>query len=233
MGKVVAIMSGGIDSVTMVCQLIKTGYEVNALTFNYGQRHDIEITRAKKIAKKLGINHKVVNIKSINELIRKGSLSGDESIPEGHYSDESQKSTIVPNRNMIMLSLATGWAVTIGAKYVDYAAHTNDKTIYPDCRPEFVAAMKEAIFKSTEGAVILRAPFISLTKADVVQLGKNLNAPLELTWSCYNPQNGRPCLKCGTCIERTEAFVKNDLKDPALTGKEWEEAVDVLNQYTK
>jgi 7-cyano-7-deazaguanine synthase len=237
--KIVCLWSGGIDSTTMVYYLV-TKYnpeEMHLLSFNYGQKHAKEIESCKKILPNLverfgytKFEHKVVDITSIHELIAKGSLVGDEEIPHAFYTEETQKSTIVPNRNMILLAIATGYAVKIGAQKVCYAAHYSDYSIYPDCRKEFVKALDTAIYLGNIwDKVELEAPFVDLTKKQVVGLGIKLNVPYHLTWSCYSGLD-RPCLSCGTCLERTESFLLNDVKDPALTDEEWEKAVEIYKK---
>lgn len=234
--KVVLILSGGIDSSTLLYYLLHKGYEVHALTFFYGQRHAKEIESAKKIveeAKKIGfVDHRIVDISTIHELISKGAITGSEMVPEGHYTEETQKITIVPNRNMILLSIAIGYAVKIGAREVYYAAHRSD-VVYPDCRKEFVKAFDTAVYLANiYDQIELKAPFIDMTKIEIVKLGLELGVPYELTWSCY-AGGERPCLKCGTCIERTEAFLLNETRDPLLSDEEWKLAVEAYGKFKK
>ncbi len=232
----VMILSGGLDSTTLLWYLCSKGAEVHALTFNYGQRHSREIEHAKKVveaAKKAGFNltHRVVDISSISHLISSGALTGEEEVPHGFYTDERQKVTVVPNRNMIMLSIAAGYAVKLGEREVYYAAHRSDYAIYPDCRKEFVKALDAAIYLATLFTPVeLKAPFVDMTKAEVVSLGLKLKVPYELTWSCYEGGE-RPCLKCGTCLERTEAFLLNEVRDPLLSDEEWKKAVEEYRKY--
>ncbi|MCQ4153726.1 MAG: 7-cyano-7-deazaguanine synthase QueC, partial [Archaeoglobi archaeon] len=219
--KAVLIFSGGLDSSTLLYHLLSKGYEVSAVTFIYGQKHSKEIEFAKKLvekAKEIGkLDHRIVDISSIHDLISFGAITGNEKVPEGFYTEESQKVTIVPNRNMILLSIAAGYAVKIGAKEVYYAAHRSDYSIYPDCRKEFVKALDTAIYLGNLwNPVELKAPFIDKTKAEIVELGLRLKVPYEFTWSCYRGEE-RPCLSCGTCIERTEAFLLNGVRDPLLS----------------
>ncbi|NHW22954.1 MAG: 7-cyano-7-deazaguanine synthase QueC [Archaeoglobales archaeon] len=228
--KAVLIFSGGLDSSTLLYHLLSKGYEVSAVTFIYGQKHSKEIEFAKKLvekAKEIGkLDHRIVDISSIHDLISFGAITGNEKVPEGFYTEESQKVTIVPNRNMILLSIAAGYAVKIGAKEVYYAAHRSDYSIYPDCRKEFVKALDTAIYLGNLwNPVELKAPFIDKTKAEIVELGLRLKVPYEFTWSCYRGEE-RPCLSCGTCIERTEAFLLNGVRDPLLSEKEWNRAVE-------
>jgi len=230
--KAVLVLSGGVDSSTLLYYLLSRGYEISALTFVYGQRHSKEIEFAKKIVErvkeKAEIEHRIVDITPIHDLISFGSLTGKEDVPEGYYTEERQRATVVPNRNMILLSIAAGYAVKIGAKEVYYAAHRSDYSIYPDCRKEFVKALDTAIYLGNLwNPVELKAPFIDITKAEIVSMGLRLKVPYELTWSCYRGEE-RPCLRCGTCIERTEAFLLNGVRDPLLSEEEWNRAVEIL-----
>ncbi len=229
----VLIMSGGVDSATLLWYLMERFDEIHVITYIYGQRHVKEVEHAKKVVERAKerakILHKIADISCIHDLIAKGALTGDEEVPEGFYTDESQKVTIVPNRNMILLSIAVGYAMKVGEREVYYAAHKSDYAIYPDCRKEFVKALDSAVYLATDRTVEVKAPFVDMTKAEVVKLGLKLGVPYELTWSCYKGGE-RPCLKCGTCLERTEAFLLNGVKDPALTDEEWKKAVEIYER---
>ncbi len=238
--KIVVIVSGGLDSTTLLWYLQSRDHVVQeVLTFDYGQRHRKEIDHSKKVVQRFRevfdhhVGHVVVNLRSIRELIAKGALFGEDDVPHEMYDTETQRVTIVPNRNMIMISIAVGRAVTIGAQYVGYAAHASDYEVYPDCRPEFVEQLDKAIYLGNLWTPVhLIAPFVTRTKAELVKLGNELGVPFELTWSCYEGKE-RPCLSCGTCLERTEAFLKNDLVDPALSSKEWDSAVKILKEKSQ
>ncbi len=232
--KAVLILSGGIDSSTLLYYLLDEGYDVHALTFYYGQKHSKEIEHSKLIAEEAksrgNVEHRVADISSIHDLISSGALTGKESVPKAFYSEEVQKRTIVPNRNMIMLSIAAGYAVKIGAKEVYYAAHKSDYSIYPDCRKEFVKAFDAAVYLANLWTPVeIKAPFVEMTKDEIVKLGLRLEVPYELTWSCYEG-NERPCLSCGTCLERTEAFLINNARDPMLSDEEWERAIEIYRK---
>jgi 7-cyano-7-deazaguanine synthase len=213
--KAVVIVSGGLDSTTLLYWILKQGYDLHALSFDYGQRHAKELEYARRTCEKLGVNHRIIDLRSIHELLKGSALTSDDvAIPEEHYSHESQKATIVPNRNAIMLNIAIGYAVSIGAEKVYYAAHYNDRAIYPDCRREFVQSMNKTIKLANENPRLeIIAPFLEKTKAEIVKLGSELGVPFEDTWSCYKG-NERACGVCGTCRERIEAFQLNKLRDP-------------------
>jgi 7-cyano-7-deazaguanine synthase len=211
MSKPIVLFSGGLDSTVLLWSLRPN---VKAIIFNYGQRHVGEILHAVTICTTAGIEYEVAHLGMIKHLISSGSQTGSDPVPEGHYAEESMKATVVPNRNMIMISIAAGWAIATGSRTISWAAHAGDHAIYPDCRPEFLDAMIQALFVGNEWTPIaLTAPFIHKTKKEIVQLGHQLNAPLDQTWSCY--KGGiLHCGKCGTCVERKEAFILAEIDDP-------------------
>ena len=209
--KIVAILSGGMDSTTMVYDLISQGHVVSCLSFDYGQKHSKELLCAKKTCEKLAIDHKIVPL-SIRDLISNSALTSDESVPEGHYADENMKRTVVPNRNMVMLSLAAAYAINIGAEAVAYGAHAGDHTIYPDCRPEFYNAMAAAFLLCDFKPLQFIAPYMDIDKGDIAVIGKSLGVPYEDTWTCYKGEE-KPCGVCGACVERAEAMVKAGLEE--------------------
>ena len=210
--KVVVIYSGGMDSFTLLHKAINEGKKVYALSFNYGQRHSKELHYAQKVCDDLAIPHKIVDISAINQLLLGSSLTDDIEIPEGHYEEESMKSTVVPNRNMIMLSLAVGYAVSIHAVAVYYGAHGGDHAIYPDCRPEFVDKMNAVSQIANYEAVDVIAPFSQQNKIDILREGLAMGLDYGKTWTCYNGRE-RACGKCGSCQERLEAFSENGMTD--------------------
>eukprot|EP00002_Diphylleia_rotans_P017879 TRINITY_DN3469_c0_g1_i3.p1 TRINITY_DN3469_c0_g1~~TRINITY_DN3469_c0_g1_i3.p1 ORF type:complete len:288 (+),score=55.96 TRINITY_DN3469_c0_g1_i3:68-931(+) len=238
--KAVAVVSGGADSTVMLWHLQKNGYDVvEAMTFNYGQRHQKEIENAKLVVKEFNnnfgknIGHNLVDVTNIGRLISSGALTGDAELPKSVYTVETQKVTVVPNRNMIFLSIAAGRAVTLEARYVAYAAHASDFAVYPDCRPDFISKLSSALESGNSWTpVSVVAPFQHKTKTEIVAEGIRLGAPLQLTWSCYDGKE-RPCLKCGTCLERTQAFHHSGAKDPVLTGEEWVVALEELEKRRK
>jgi 7-cyano-7-deazaguanine synthase len=214
--KSVVLLSGGMDSTTLLADRVANGDEVSALSVFYGQRHKKELERAKQIAAHYSVPHRVADLSSIQPLLG-GSALTDPSIavPHGHYAEDSMKITVVPNRNMIMLSVAIGWAVALEAEKVFFAAHAGDHSIYPDCRKEFVQAMSHVARIANYHSVVVWAPFLEMGKHDIAKLGHRLNVPWELTWSCY--EGGRDhCGACGTCVERKEAFELAGIIDPTI-----------------
>lgn len=189
------------------------GEDVTAVSFNYGQRHIKELEAAKKLAEHYVIDHVILDLTGAAEAFKGSALTGGGPVPEGHYEDESMKLTIVPNRNMIMLSLATGLAISRGLNRVTYAAHAGDHAVYEDCRPEFANAMALAIERCSANPPELHRPFINNTKAQIASAGAAVGVPFELTWSCYV---GGPlhCALCGTCQERRAAFKFANIMDP-------------------
>jgi 7-cyano-7-deazaguanine synthase len=213
--KVVVIFSGGMDSFTVLHRALKDGKEVYALTFDYGQKHVKEIACASKVCQQLGVAHKVIDISSINQLLAGSSLTDDIDIPEGHYEAESMKSTVVPNRNMILLSLAVGYAVSVEAAQVYYGAHSGDHAIYPDCRPEFVMKMNEVCQIANYQAIEIFSPYLANSKSDILTDGLKMGLRYDDTWTCYNGR-AQACGKCGACQERLEAFADNNVTDPLV-----------------
>ncbi|MDN3652331.1 7-cyano-7-deazaguanine synthase QueC [Thalassotalea ponticola] len=216
MVKIVVIYSGGMDSFTVLNKAVKEGYDVYALSFDYGQKHNKELMCAKEVCCDLNIPHKILDITSISSLFTSSSLvSSDVDVPDGHYEEENMKSTIVPNRNMILISLAIGYAVDINAESVWYGAHSGDHTIYPDCRPEFVKVMDEASKVANFEPVSVYAPYLNTDKIGILKEGLAMGLDYSKTWTCYKGQ-AKACGTCGSCVERLEAFEANDLQDPLL-----------------
>ena len=214
--KTVLVMSGGLDSTTLLYKLLQEGKQVQAISFNYGQRHSKELDMAKKTCDKLNVPHKVIDISFIKELISKSSLTSDDiAVPDGHYSHETMKITVVPNRNMIMASIAIGYAVNLDYDEVALGVHAGDHTIYPDCRPEFIEALRKIAAISNFKPIEIYTPFLNISKTDVVTLGNMLGVDYSLSWTCYKGLE-KPCGKCGSCTERAESFDLNKLIDPLL-----------------
>jgi 7-cyano-7-deazaguanine synthase len=214
--KSVVIYSGGMDSYTvlnLVLQQAPSHEDVFALSFDYGQKHIKEIDYAKRACSSLNVNHKVIDIHAINEIVHNSSLTSSMAIPEGHYEDENMKSTFVPNRNMILLSLAIGYAVDVDASKVYYGAHAGDHAIYPDCRPEFVHAMNAVAKIANYDPVEIVTPYLNHSKIEILKEGLAMGLDYSNTWTCYNGRE-KACGKCGSCVERLESFEHNQLTDP-------------------
>jgi len=212
--KAVVLFSGGLDSTVLVYDLLNEGADLKLLSIDYGQRHEKELKSSSEIAEFLELEHEILRLPMLNNLLGGSALTDPSiSLPEGHYAEDSMKATVVPNRNMILLSLAAGHAISLQFDTVAYAAHAGDHTIYPDCRPEFATAMDQALKLCDWNTVSLYRPFVQLSKHDLVRKGKELGVPFEKTWSCY-AGNDKHCGKCGTCVERKEAFELVGLLDP-------------------
>lgn len=214
----VVIISGGLDSTTLVYHLRAQGSDVRMLSFDYGQRHGRELNCARQIAQDLQLCHHVVDLRAVGALLGGSALTDPGmAVPDGHYTDESMRATVVPNRNALMLDIAVAVAVTAGSDAVAFGAHGGDHVIYPDCRAEFVHAFTASARLANDGFLPpgfrVLAPFLHLTKADIVQLGSRYGVPFERTWSCYRG-GARHCGRCGTCTERREAFQLAQVPDP-------------------
>jgi len=215
--KGVHILSGGMDSATLLYLLQEEGHELRCLTFDYGQRHRREIASAEAIARSLAMPHQVIDLTAVGGVLTGSALTDEVPVPHGHYAAENMKLTVVPNRNAIMLAIAWGVAIASRADFVSYAAHAGDHFIYPDCRPHFVGAVEHAFKAATEGfggeTLALQVPFLHLTKGEIAYEGLRLGVPFELTWSCYEGGEVH-CGKCGACVERKEAFEVAGAPDP-------------------
>jgi len=218
MKKAVLITSGGMDSATLAYLYHGRGYDLILVGFDYGQRHRKELESLTKLAERLGADHRIVDLSVLSQHLHGSSLtSEDVEVPDGHYTKQTMKATVVPNRNAIMLSIATGIAVAEGAELVATGVHSGDHFIYPDCRPQFIDHLDRAFQAGTKDFAVegfhLEAPFVDITKADIAALGGELGVPYEITWSCYKGEEVH-CGRCGTCVERIEAFVLAGVKDP-------------------
>ena len=208
----VIIVSGGLDSITLLYDKAET--IALAISFDYGQNHSRkELPYAEYHCQKLGIPHITIPLTFMHQYFKSSLLEGAEAIPEGHYEEENMKSTVVPFRNGIMLAIATGIAESHELKRVYIANHGGDHTIYPDCRPEFIDAMDKATSAGTFVDVRVEAPYTNISKADIVRRGTALGIDYAKTWSCYKGSEIH-CGKCGTCVERKEAFADAGVEDP-------------------
>jgi 7-cyano-7-deazaguanine synthase len=208
------LLSGGLDSSTLLAEREAEGAAGFALSVDYGQRHVRELQAAAEVAEHYGVEHAVLNMSGWGALLRGSALIDSEvPVPHGHYADESMRATVVPNRNATLLMAACGVAQSVGCDRVVTAVHAGDHPIYPDCRPDFIAAAAEAARLGTDGRVSIAAPFVNISKTDIARLAGQLGAPIELTWSCYEG-NALHCGKCGTCVERIEALHDAGVPDP-------------------
>lgn len=207
----VIIVSGGMDSITLLYD--RKDEIALGISFDYGSKHNAkEIPFARMHCERLGIPHIVIPLEFMTKYFRSSLLQGGEDIPEGHYADENMKSTVVPFRNGIMLSIATGIAESNGLTRVLMANHGGDHTIYPDCRPEFVEAMSNASEAGTYTKTRIEGPYTDITKSDIARRGKTLGIDYTETWSCYKGGDIH-CGKCGTCVERKEALAEAGIED--------------------
>lgn len=212
----VVLLSGGLDSTVLSAKLKAEGRRVLALGVNYGQRHSREIESARAVCEKLGIEYRCADLRALAEFFGKNSLTdGNTPVFEGVYNEAGMKTTVVPARNLILISIATAWAISEKCDSIAYAAHGGDHAIYPDCRPEFADALDKVVRISDWHKVVLERPFVNFNKTEIVRLGAKLGAPLDLTWSCYNGGNVH-CGRCSTCLERREAFRAAGVPDPTI-----------------
>lgn len=211
--KTVVLISGGLDSVTLLHHVAERHQPVAALSFRYGSKHnDKEIPFAELHAQRLGVEHHVIELGFIARHFASDLLHGAGEIPDGHYTDESMKKTVVPFRNGIMLAAACGFAESIRAEALAIAAHSGDHSIYPDCREPFMKGMSAAMREGTYSGIELLRPFVGLDKAAIVRRGRELGLELSESWSCYKGGD-RHCGTCGTCVERREAFKLAGVED--------------------
>lgn len=213
----IAIVSGGLDSVTLAYSLASEGYALHLLSFDYGQRHAKELKYAARCAADLRARHTVIDLSEMRALLGGSALTDDIDVPDGHYAAPTMGVTVVPNRNAIMLAVAYAAAVSEGAQMVATGVHAGDHFVYPDCRPDFITAFDRMEQLATAGyaadGLSLYAPFVHMTKADIVRLGAALSVPYGETWSCYKG-GAIHCGLCGTCVERREAFQVAGVADP-------------------
>lgn len=217
--KAIAIVSGGMDSVTLAHVLKAEGYVLHLLSFDYGQRHIKELDCAKRCAEVLGARWSLVDLSTVAPLMAGSALTDAIPVPDGHYAADNMRVTVVPNRNAVMLAIAYAAAVAQGADAVATGVHSGDHFIYPDCRPEFVQAFDAMERLAMRGyaapGLRLYAPFVAMTKADIVRRGAVLGVDYSATWSCYKG-GAVHCGTCGTCVERKEAFALAGVSDPTI-----------------
>jgi len=220
--RAVVLLSGGIDSSTTMAIAVKEGYSVYALSFNYGQRHSLEIDSAKSVANALGAKKHLIIDFDLRE-IGGSALTSDIDVPSGDTSRKEIPITYVPARNTIFLSFALSLAEVIEAEDIFIGANIADYSGYPDCRPQYLRAFEEMANLGTKASIEgrlrfrIRAPLIDMKKSEIIKTGVSLGLDYSLTWSCYNPKEGkRPCLRCDSCLIRAKGFQEAGIKDPLL-----------------
>ena len=213
--KLIALLSGGIDSTVALYEAVERGYQVTqALAFDYGSKHNAEEwKRAVRTADGLGIFIQRIRLDFMALLFKSDLLLSGDEIPEGHYEAETMKKTVVPFRNGILLSIAVGLAESQEADGVLIGNHSGDHAIYPDCRESFIDALSAASMMGTYRMIKIRSPFVRSTKADIVRRGHDLGVDFSQTYSCYKGGEIH-CGKCSTCVERIEAFHLAEVPDP-------------------
>ncbi|MGH1378506.1 MAG: 7-cyano-7-deazaguanine synthase QueC [Alphaproteobacteria bacterium] len=211
--KTLVICSGGLDSVTLAHKIADEHELIGLIAFDYGQRHKKELAYAKKCAKTLNVAYNMVDISSVGALLSGSALTDNVDVPDGHYAENSMKLTVVPNRNAIMLTIAYGIASSRGADAVATAVHGGDHFIYSDCRPDFAKSFQNMQDFALDEHIKLYTPFIDISKAGIAAQSAEFNVPVIDTWSCYKGGENH-CGRCGTCVERIEAFHIANVPDP-------------------
>lgn len=213
--KTIVICSGGLDSVSLAHKVADENDLIGLVSFDYGQRHKKEVEFAARCADRLGVPHDLIDMRHIGQHLSGSALTDDVDVPDGHYAEESMKTTVVPNRNAIMLAIAFGIGAAKGADAIAAAVHGGDHFIYPDCRPEFIAAFETMQKHALDGyaAIRLYTPFVHIPKYAIVTEGAAHGTPFGDTWSCYKGGE-KHCGRCGTCVERQEAFAIAQIGDP-------------------
>lgn len=210
----VVVLSGGMDSTVLLYEMLRQKVNCYAVSFNYGQKHGSrELMMAHGTTVKLGVPHWIINLSSLTPAIAIGgsALVSDTEVPEGHYAEDNMALTVVPNRNMMMASIATSIAIANGCKAIALGVHAGDHAVYPDCRGEFIKAFEDCVIIGMKGFVRddfeVWTPFINMSKTEIAVLGIENNVPFECTWSCYKGK-WTHCGKCGTCVERLESLTQ-------------------------
>jgi len=252
-------LSGGLDSTSLLIHLLAKYDKVFAVSFNYGQKHNIELTRVARNIDYLAshlkttgrFDYQSIDISFIANLFHSNLLQGGDKIPEGHYAEENMKQTVVPNRNAIFASILYGYALSLSNKFhlenavkLSLGVHSGDHAIYPDCTPQFYNQIYSAFASGNweSQKVKLYLPYLKGNKSTILQdlvkncavLDLSLMTILKNTNTCYNPDLlGKSCGKCGSCVERVEAFIELKMKDPVIYVKPWEEIVESVKEVLK
>lgn len=215
--KTVVVLSGGLDSCVLLAKIKELSEDtIAAINFNYGSNHNKRERRsAEEICKHYDIQLHEIDLSFTKQVFKSSLLDGADAVPEGHYQAAQMKSTVVPFRNGVMLSIATAFAESNGFECVAIGAHSGDHYIYPDCRPNFIDAMTQSVLAGTDGNVFIAAPFVYVNKANIISQGDELEVPFELTYSCYKGDEIH-CGKCGACNERKESFRNAGVIDPTV-----------------
>lgn len=213
--KALVVCSGGLDSVTLAYKVANEGTLTSLLSFDYGQRHRKELDFAAQCAQALNVKHTIIDLSQVGAQLTGSALTDDIEIPDGHYAEDSMKITVVPNRNAIMMTIAFGLATSQQADTVAMAVHGGDHFIYPDCRPDFIESFVNMQKLALDGMadVSLYTPFLNQDKTEIARQAETYEVPVADTWSCYKG-NDLQCGRCGTCVERREAFNLAGIEDP-------------------
>lgn len=209
-------LSGGMDSATALALAVqaKGKAHVQAVGFGYGSKHNpYEIACAEKLADFFGVEYDVISVSSVFYNFESALMDREVAVPEGHYDDENMRLTVVPNRNLIFLSILAGLAVSRKASEIWLGVHAGDHRIYPDCRPEFIESARQTIKLATDSDLNIVAPFLYMKKKDILRVGYDFHVPYHLTRTCYKEQQ-KSCGKCGSCQERLESFQSIGVEDP-------------------
>lgn len=215
MSHALVVFSGGMDSTVLAYYAAGLHDQVDLASVDYGQRHRRELDFAARTAERLHARHDVLDLSVVGRLLVGSALTDDVEVPHGHYAADNMRTTVVPNRNALLISAVYAVAVARKATHVLAGVHAGDHHVYPDCRPEFIEALGDALRIGNEGhgGVILEAPFVTHSKTDICRLGGRLHVAFEDTWSCYEGGEAH-CGRCGTCVERIEAFRDAGVPDP-------------------
>lgn len=225
--KTVVVVSGGMDSVTLLHKIVAEETEsakthVKAISFDYGQVHRKELEMAKWQCEQLGVEHTIVDITNLNKLLP-STLTGQGDVPQGHYESESMKKTVVPFRNSIMSTIALGYAAGLGFEAIALGVHAGDHYIYPDCRPEFIEALRQLALLGDFAPIAVYTPFLNVSKIEIIAEGLKVGVDYSKTWTSYS-SGDVPDWKTGSSVERTQAFIANNMQDPLYTDEQWIEA---------
>ena len=211
----VVIYSGGMDSFTLVNETHASEHLHSCLSFYYGQKHRKELEYAQRVCEELHTPHHILDLSVLQPHLLGSALTDSDAVPmpEGHYAEPNMRLTVVPNRNLIMLSIAIAYAVSHRLHEVRFGAHAGDHTIYPDCRPDFVGLVHDIAQIANWHPVRVTAPYQYYDKADILEIGNNLGLNYAKSWTCYAGRE-RACGRCGSCQERLEGFAKIGATDP-------------------